>query len=82
MISFGIYHFLSLSFLTVLRHWLANKIRGKILVTSSLAAVCEFPFVSHYAASKKALNTFYRDLNLQYSTKGITAVNCMPGGSI
>lgn len=64
----------------VLNHWLANKLKGQILVTSAIAANLDFfPFASQYSASKRMLNCFYRDVAMQYQKNGITVTNCLPG---
>ena len=55
----------------VLNHWLAIKSKGQFLVTSSVAVNFDFPFFSHYTASKRAITTFFRDLAQQHERDGI-----------
>ena len=63
----------------VLNHWLSNKLKGQILVTSALAAIVDFiPFASQYTASKKMLNCFFRWLNL--SLKLFNSSSCLHKG--
>ena len=64
----------------VLKHWLANQLKGQILVTSAVAANLDFiAFTSQYTASKKMLNCFFRDVAMQHQKNGITVTTCLPG---
>lgn len=55
----------------VVNHWLAIKSKGHLMVTSSVGAQFDFPFFSHYTASKRAVNAFFRDVAQQQQCNGI-----------
>lgn len=55
----------------VVKHWLAIKSKGQLMATSSVGAQVDFPFFSHYSASKRALNAFFRDVANQHECNGI-----------
>lgn len=63
----------------VTKFWTETKSKGSkiIAVTSSIGAYCDFPLLSTYTNSKKALNGFYRDLAMQH--RDISVCLIMPG---
>ena len=65
----------------VIRHSipLLEKGRGRIILTSSVAAVVPLPFQSFYSATKSCLNMFAQTLDTELKPFGIRAVAVMPG---
>lgn len=53
--------------------------RGRVMVTSSVAAVVALPFQSFYSCSKACLNMLTLALNTELKPFGIRAVAVMPG---
>ena len=53
--------------------------RGKIIITSSVAAVLSIPYQSFYSATKSALNALALALRNEVSSFGITVCALMPG---
>ncbi|WP_210425057.1 SDR family NAD(P)-dependent oxidoreductase [Spongiibacter thalassae] len=58
---------------------LAGDPFGRLVGTSSLAAVAGQPRGQHYAASKGGLNAMIRSLAVEYAKHGVTAHSIMPG---
>jgi 3-oxoacyl-[acyl-carrier protein] reductase len=54
---------------------------GKIINTSSIAALIGFPALSHYCASKGGVSSFTRALSLELASQGIN-VNAVAPGAI
>jgi short-subunit dehydrogenase len=55
--------------------------RGKILITSSIAALLPGPYYATYAASKAFLLSFSEALHAELKDKGITVTALMPGAT-
>ncbi len=53
--------------------------KGRIILTSSIAAVVSLPFQSYYSAVKASLNTLALALNSELKHDGIRAIAIMPG---
>jgi glucose 1-dehydrogenase len=64
---------------TVVRHWLADKQRGKIINISSVHEELPFPHFASYCASKGGLKMLARDLAIELAPYGITINNIAPG---
>lgn len=64
----------------VSREWIRTHRPGKIIVTSSLAAIIPFPLYSAYIASKTALHGFYNAMRTEVSGKKISITLVCPGG--
>lgn len=58
---------------------LLEKAGGRIILTSSVAAVVSLPFQSFYSASKASLNMLALALNTELKPFGIRTVAVMPG---
>lgn len=58
---------------------LLEETKGRILITSSVAAVVSLPFQSFYSASKASLNMLALALNTELKPLGIKVVSIMPG---
>lgn len=56
-----------------------EKTRGRILLTSSVAAIVSLPFQSFYSCSKACLNMLSLALNSELKPFGIRTVALMPG---
>ncbi|QDH12896.1 SDR family oxidoreductase [Formicincola oecophyllae] len=64
-----------------LRYWLANNIKGRIVVNSSVHQVIPKPGFIGYSASKGAVGNIVRTLALEYADRGIR-VNAVGPGAI
>ena len=53
--------------------------KGRIILTSSVAAVVSLPFQSFYSASKASLNMLALALNTELAPFGIKTISVMPG---
>ncbi len=53
--------------------------KGRIILTSSIAAVVSLPYQSHYSAVKASLNMLAQALNSELKHDGIRTVAIMPG---
>lgn len=53
--------------------------KGRIILTSSIAAVVSLPYQSHYSAVKASLNMLALALNAELKHEGIRVVAIMPG---
>ena len=53
--------------------------RGRILVTSSIAAVAPGPFHATYAASKAFVHSFAEAIRVELKDTGVTVTSLMPG---
>jgi len=58
---------------------LLSKNKGRIILTSSVAAVVSLPYQSFYSATKASLNMLALALNTELKSFGIKAVAVMPG---
>lgn len=61
------------------RHWLATKSEGILCPTSSIGAYADFPYISAYTVTKRAMNNFFRDLSVQTYKDGIRVCLIVPG---
>ncbi|QDH12897.1 SDR family oxidoreductase [Formicincola oecophyllae] len=71
----------ALSAREALRYWLANNIKGRIVVTSSVHQAIPKPGFIGYSASKGAVGNIVRTLALEYADRGIR-VNAVGPGAI
>ncbi len=67
------------SFQLSIRHWLENKLPGKLIVTSSIAGLIGIPQSSPYSATKAAVQGLVRSLAIEYGRAGIQANAILPG---
>ena len=67
------------TFRPVIAHLLARKAAGKLIVTSSIAALMGMPTASGYAATKAAVVGLIRSLAVELGQSGITANALLPG---
>lgn len=65
----------------VLNYWLKNKIKGRIVVNSSVHQIIPKPGYLGYSASKGAVGNIVRTLALEYASRGIR-VNAVAPGAI
>jgi len=61
------------------RHWLANQQPGKLIVTSSLAAIVGLAGASGYSTTKAAVMGLVRALAIELGRAGIQANAILPG---
>ena len=67
------------SFQLVIRHWLEARKPGRLIVTSSVAAVMGLPLATGYSATKSAVAGLVRGLAIEYGRAGIQANAILPG---
>lgn len=67
------------SFQLAIRHWLERRTPGKLIVTSSVAAILGIPLGSGYATTKAAVSGLVRALAIEYGRAGIQANAILPG---
>lgn len=67
------------TFRPVIRHLLERKAPGKLIVTSSVAALMGMPMAAGYAATKAAVVGLVRSLAVELGHAGITANALLPG---
>ena len=67
------------TFRPVIAHLLERKAPGKLIVTSSIAALMGMPTASGYAATKAAVVGLIRSLAVELGHNGITANALLPG---
>ncbi len=63
----------------VIRHWLANEIRGAIVNLASISSLIAFTHSAAYGTSKAAVAGLTRHIALQYGPQGIRANAMAPG---
>lgn len=63
----------------VIRHWLANDIRGAIVNLASISSLIAFTHSAAYGTSKAAVAGLTRHIALQYGPQGIRANAMAPG---
>lgn len=61
------------------RHWLERKARGKLIVTSSVAAMLGLPNSAGYCMTKAAVTGLVRSLAIELGRSGIQANAILPG---
>jgi NAD(P)-dependent dehydrogenase (short-subunit alcohol dehydrogenase family) len=67
------------TFKLAIAHWLECKEPGKLIVTSSIAAVMGLPMATPYSATKAAVEALVRGLAIEYGRAGIQANAILPG---
>jgi NAD(P)-dependent dehydrogenase (short-subunit alcohol dehydrogenase family) len=67
------------TFKLAIAHWLERKAHGKLVVTSSIAAVMGLPMATPYSATKAAVEALVRGLAIEYARAGIQANAILPG---
>jgi NAD(P)-dependent dehydrogenase (short-subunit alcohol dehydrogenase family) len=67
------------TFKLAIAHWLERKTPGKLIVTSSVAAVVGLPMATPYCATKAAVEGLVRGLAIEYGRAGIQANAILPG---
>jgi NAD(P)-dependent dehydrogenase (short-subunit alcohol dehydrogenase family) len=67
------------TFKLAIAHWLERKAPGKLIVTSSVAAVIGLPMATPYSATKSAVQGLIRGLAIEYGRAGIQANAILPG---
>jgi NAD(P)-dependent dehydrogenase (short-subunit alcohol dehydrogenase family) len=67
------------TFKLAIAHWLERKAPGKLIVTSSIAAVMGLPMATPYSATKAAVEGLIRGLAIEYARAGIQANAILPG---
>jgi NAD(P)-dependent dehydrogenase (short-subunit alcohol dehydrogenase family) len=67
------------TFKLAIAHWLERKVPGKLIVTSSVAAVVGLPMATPYSATKSAVQGLIRGLAIEYGRAGIQANAILPG---
>ena len=67
------------SFQLASRHWLAQKSRGKLVVTSSVAALLGLPNSAGYCMTKAAVTGLVRSLAIELGPNGIQVNAILPG---
>jgi NAD(P)-dependent dehydrogenase (short-subunit alcohol dehydrogenase family) len=67
------------SFQLASRHWLAQKSRGKLIVTSSVAALLGLPNSAGYCMTKAAVTGLVRSLAIELGPNGIQVNAILPG---
>jgi NAD(P)-dependent dehydrogenase (short-subunit alcohol dehydrogenase family) len=60
-------------------HWLETGRPGKLIVTSSVAAMMGLPMASGYSMTKSAVEGLIRSLAIEYARAGIQANAILPG---
>jgi NAD(P)-dependent dehydrogenase (short-subunit alcohol dehydrogenase family) len=60
-------------------HWLETGRPGKLIVTSSVAALMGLPMASGYSMTKSAVEGLVRSLAIEYAQAGIQANAILPG---
>jgi NAD(P)-dependent dehydrogenase (short-subunit alcohol dehydrogenase family) len=60
-------------------HWLETKRPGKLVVTSSVAAMIGLPMAAGYSMTKAAVEGLVRTLAIEYARAGIQANAILPG---
>ncbi|KAI1307648.1 Dehydrogenase/reductase SDR family member 7 [Halotydeus destructor] len=63
----------------VVKHWLTNKTKGHLVVTSSVAGLIPTPTAAAYCASKHALQGYYDSLRAELGNRGIWVTLVCPG---
>lgn len=67
------------TFKLAIAHWLERKAPGKLIVTSSVAAVIGLPMATPYSTTKAAVEGLVRGLAIEYGRAGIQANAILPG---
>jgi NAD(P)-dependent dehydrogenase (short-subunit alcohol dehydrogenase family) len=67
------------TFRLAIAHWLEAKSPGKLIVTSSIAAMIGIPMATPYSATKAAVQGLIRGLAIEYARAGIQANAILPG---
>lgn len=61
------------------RYWLREKLRGKLIVTSSIASMLGLPTAAAYCVTKSAVNGLVRSLAIELGPSGIQVNAILPG---
>jgi NAD(P)-dependent dehydrogenase (short-subunit alcohol dehydrogenase family) len=67
------------TFQLAVAHWLERRSPGKLIVTSSIAAMVGLPMASGYSSTKAAVEGLVRALAIEYGRAGIQANAIVPG---
>lgn len=67
------------TFQLAIGHWLETKRPGKLIVTSSIAAMIGLPMAAPYCTTKAAVEGLVRALAIEYGRAGIQANAILPG---
>jgi len=67
------------TFQLAVAHWLETERPGKLIVTSSIAALLGLPMATGYSATKAAVEGLIRSLAIEYGRAGIQANAILPG---
>jgi NAD(P)-dependent dehydrogenase (short-subunit alcohol dehydrogenase family) len=67
------------TFQLAITHWLEARSAGKLVVTSSVAAVMGLPMAAGYSMTKAAVEGLVRSLAIEYARAGIQANAILPG---